>query len=395
MKFRLLDLLQCPSCGSRNIGLNDVVTKRVPSGDSFTRVRCKEMCGIRRCRVAQGNPKPTDCTECYTQEIMEGTLCCECGQKWPIVNGIPRFLPKQLADDFRKTQATFSFEWKMFRFGERNWGQDISVRKDLFLRGMGVGRRDVKGGLIFDAGCGSGLLSMEMAKSFGMEVVALDLAFGIEQAYEKNRSPYVHFVQGSVLEPPLQDGVFDYLYCAGVLVALPDTRAGFKSIIRTLRQGGRCFIWVYHPIDSVHHPDDLNKMRLYNWIRRKITSRLPIRLQYILYLSLMPPFLAKQSIEKFLGINMTAQTWREKMQAMFDFFSPLYQNRHEESEVVEWFSAEGFSNVAVAYKEQYGFAARGDSPSHAKVPSAPDRDTALVGISKVPVSSNEEIRDAC
>jgi ubiquinone/menaquinone biosynthesis C-methylase UbiE len=326
---------------------------------------------------------------------MEGTLSCKCGHKWPIVNGIPRFLPARLADDLRKTQATFSFEWKMFRFGERNWGQDIAVRKDLFLRGMDVRRATLKGRLIFDAGCGSGLLSMEMAKSFGMEVVALDLAFGIEQAYEKNRSPYVHFVQGSVLEPPVQDGVFDYLYCAGVLVALPDTREGFKSIIRTLRQGGRGFIWVYHPIDSVHHPDELNKMRLYNWIRRKITSRLPIRLQYILYLSLMPAFLVKQSIEKYLGINRAAQTWREKMQGMFDFFSPLYQNRHEESEVVEWFSAEGFSNVAVAYKEQYGFAVRGDRPSSSKVPSEADRDTALMGISKPPVPSNDEIRDAC
>ena len=56
-----------------------------------------------------------------------------------------------------------------------------------------------------------------MAESFEMEVVALDLAFGIEQAYSHNVNPYIYFVQGSVLEPPLKDEAVDYLYCAGVL----------------------------------------------------------------------------------------------------------------------------------------------------------------------------------
>ncbi len=338
MKHRLLDVLCCP-CGSE-LSLKEAVTK--PAG-----------------------------SEAPSIEITAGRLVCDQGHEWPIVDGIPRFIPAALARDLKKTQETFSFEWKMFRFGERNWGQDIETRKSLFLKGMNVSPERLRGKTIFDAGCGSGLLSMEMAKSFGMEVFALDLAYGIENAYRHNNSLHVHFVQGSVLEPPFRAGSFDYLYCAGVLVACPDTHEGFLSIIKTLKGGGRCFIWLYHPIDRVHHPNDLRKMTAYNWIRTNVTSRLPIKLQYVLYLSLMPAFLLKQRIEILTGRRRTRRTWREKMQALFDMFSPVYQNRHQEDEAVDWYSKEGFTNVAVSYQEAYGFGVRGDSAVQ-RSPRLPD-----------------------
>jgi ubiquinone/menaquinone biosynthesis C-methylase UbiE/uncharacterized protein YbaR (Trm112 family) len=362
MKFRLLDVLCCP-CGA-TLALSNSESKPVPFSHSVTEVKCKATCGFRQRPVLSARVAPSDCRECYATEVTAGILSCDRGHKWPITNGIPRFLPRTLADDLKKAQETFSFEWKMFRFGERNWGQDISVRRDLFLKGMHVDPEELKGKTIFDAGCGSGLLSMEMAKTFGMEVFALDLAFGIENAYKHNDSPYVHFVQGSVLDPPFRPGAFDYLYCAGVLVACPDTHQGFLSIIKTLKRGGRCFIWLYHPIDQEHHPNDLRKMLFYNWIRKNITSRLPIKLQYVLYLSLMPAFLLKQRIKMLFGVEKSLRTWREKMQSLFDMFSPLYQNRHREDEAVNWFSEEGFTNVAVSYQEQYGFGARGDFPVH-------------------------------
>ena len=360
MKFRLLDLLQC-SCGRTDLRLqNDAVFKTVPFLHSLSEVRCSNTCAFRKCSVVQGLVNSVDCTECYSNEIVEGTLCCPCGRTWPITRGVPRFLPHAMAEDVKKTQDTFSYEWKMFRPGERNWGQDMSVRKDLFLQGMGVDPREVKGKLIFDAGCGSGALSIEMSKGLSMEVVALDLAFGIEKAYEHNDSPFVHFLQGSVLDPPFRKGVFDYLYCAGVLVHVPDARAGFTAIVRSLKQVGRCFIWVYHPISPTYYPRTWRKMVLYHWIRKNITLRLPIRVQYLLYLSWIVPFQAKQVVEKLLQRGASRRTWREKMQAFFDFYSPAYQHRFEPREILAWYKQEGFSTAQVAYREAEGFAVRGD-----------------------------------
>lgn len=357
MKYRLMDLLQC-SCGRTNLTVNGAVERRVPFKDTLRQVKCSNTCALRK-RPADA-VTPTDCNECYTREVDTGTISCICGKTHPIVRGIPRFLPDTLAADLKKAQETFSHEWKMFRFGERNWGQDIEHRKGLFLDAMGASPDELRGKLILDAGCGSGLLSMEMAKSFGMEVVALDLAFGIENAYKNNTNPYVYYLQGSVLDLPFRRQAFDRMYCAGVLVACPDTHAGFKSIVPVLAKDGRCFIWVYHPISKDYYPTEHRKLAVYNWIRTRITARMPIKLQHYLYLSMLPFFFVKQSFERMLGKRPSPLTWREKMQALFDFFSPLYQHRHAPAEVSSWFAEQGFANIVVCNIGSQGFGVRGD-----------------------------------
>lgn len=164
MNYRLLDFLRCP-CSS---GL--ALTNPVPGA---------------------GNG-----------EIISGLLTCQNGHEWPIIGGIPRFVPRSTPKEIAKTQKTFSYEWKHFRDGERNWGQDISFRRNLFLNALGVSRKELQGKVILDAGCGSGALSIDMANAFGLEVVAIDLAYGVEKAYHRNNNPRVHFVQGSILDLP-------------------------------------------------------------------------------------------------------------------------------------------------------------------------------------------------
>jgi len=357
MKHRLVDLLQC-SCGRSNFKVHNATERNIAFPDKLQTVKCANYCALRDRSAA--SVTAADCNECYTREVVTGALTCVCGKSYPIVRGIPRFLPESMAHDLKKAQETFSYEWKMFRFGERNWGQDIEHRKGLFLDAMGATPDELRGKLMLDAGCGSGLLSMEMAKSFGMEVVALDLAFGIENAYRQNQNPYLYFIQGSVLELPFRSQVFERMYCAGVLVACPSTYAGFKAITRVLAKNGRCFIWVYHPISKQYYPTEHRKLAVYNWIRTRITARMPIRAQYYLYLSWLPFFFIKQGIEVALKRRPAPLTWREKMQALFDFFSPLYQHRHEPAEVSSWFKEQGFQNIVVCNIGSQGFGVRGD-----------------------------------
>ena len=102
---------------------------------------------------------------------------------------------------------------------------------------------------------------------------------------------------------------------------------------------------------------------LYDWIRRRVTSRLPIRLQEIFYLCLLPPFLLKRAIMNRFKVVKEDRTWREKMQGFIDHLSPVYMHRNTEDEAMAWFREEGFENVAVAYNERYGFGIRGDRVS--------------------------------
>ena len=361
MKYRLVDLIQPLSEQSQ---LRVKVARQTKSSFDgvIKEVKCGAFCAFKNAKIGEVSVTPADCTECYSHEILEGELVSDGGSTYPIRKGIPRILPNEMQEVLKKNQATFSLEWKMFKFGERNWGQDIQIRKELFLKGMGVTKEELSGKRIFDAGCGSGLLSMEMAGSFGMEVIALDLAYGIEQAYEKNRNPFLYFIQGSVLTPPVKSDVCDYIYCAGVLIALPNTREAFKALPRCLKPGGRYFIWVYHPIDRRHHATNLYKMRFYNWIRSRITSRLPIRAQYAIYLTMIVPYVVKREFVNLFREKKDDRTWRERAQGFVDMFSPIYQNRHSEEEILSWYEQDKFVNSRIAYQEAWGFAARGDRP---------------------------------
>jgi len=129
-----------------------------------------------------------------------------------------------------------------------------------------------------------------------------------------------------------------------------------------LKPGGRYFTWHYHPIDKAHHRRDFYKMRLYNWIRSRVTSKLPIRVQHLIYLVMIAPFVIKRDISNLFKKKKDTRTWREKMQAFVDMFSPVYQNRHSEEEVLSWLREAGFINYTIPYQEQYGFSARGDAP---------------------------------
>jgi uncharacterized protein YbaR (Trm112 family)/ubiquinone/menaquinone biosynthesis C-methylase UbiE len=331
MNTRLIDVLACPSCGHHELKLE-------PSA-----------------------------SQARNADVAEGALSCSCGSSYPVRRGIPRFLPPELSKELASTQKTFSLEWENFRDGERNWGQDMDYRRRVFIESMGLdpaspnggGPAELRGKLILDAGCGSGELSIDLARSLGMEVVAMDLAFGIEHAYRRNTNDHVYFLQGSVLEPPVAP-VFDYVYCAGVLVAVPDARAGFGAIVRKLKPGGRCYIWMYHPIDRKHHPRDHVKVAAYDAVRRRLTSRMPIGAQRALYRAVVPPYLLKQRISVMLGRETPGLTRHEKMQQLVDFFSPLYQHRYTEDEISQWFREEGFENVEAVDRGPYGFGMRGD-----------------------------------
>jgi ubiquinone/menaquinone biosynthesis C-methylase UbiE/uncharacterized protein YbaR (Trm112 family) len=362
MKYRLPDLLKDPEDGTQ-LRVENPRVQSVPFSCRLDKVKCSRFCALKNCAVPEANVTPGDCMHCFTQEIIEGELVSERGNRYPIKGGIPRILSRQTAGWLKKNQATFSLEWKMFRFGENNWGQDITFRKNLFLKGLGVDAFELKGRRILDAGCGSGLLAMEFGNSFGMEVIALDLAFGIEQAYVFNKNPFVYFIQASVLEAPVREAAVDYLYCAGVLVHVEDARHGFKQLKPVLKPGGRFFVWMYHPIDNAHHPKDMRKMHLYNWIRGRITSRLPILIQYIIYLSVIPLYLLKRTVCNAVKREKNKTTWREKMQDLTDMFSAYYQHRFTEAEILRWYEEEGFVNATTAYTEAYGFGSRGDLPA--------------------------------
>jgi GGDEF domain-containing protein len=117
------------------------------------------------------------------------------------------------------------------------------LRRNLELRIPCVTSFEGRVGL--DAGCGEGRYAQCMT-SYGADVVGMDLGNSVDYAYRRNRdNPRVDIVQGSILQPPFKDGVFDFVTSIGVLHHLPDPQRGFESLVPLLHVGGTIHIWVY------------------------------------------------------------------------------------------------------------------------------------------------------
>jgi uncharacterized protein YbaR (Trm112 family) len=137
MKPRLLEYVVCPICSAE-------LMSDVPLGD---------------------------------QELEHGTLTCEGGHQFPVIDGVPRLLRDAIVanDDARSIQESFSREWEHFDYErDRAWGQTPDQRRELFLEQLDISPEDVRGRIVLDAGCGVGVLSVAIA-SLGCEVVAGDI----------------------------------------------------------------------------------------------------------------------------------------------------------------------------------------------------------------------------
>jgi uncharacterized protein YbaR (Trm112 family) len=91
MQYRLLDLLCCPSCkGDFTV---EVFETRQRSGlTSVDGKRCRDRCAY----VEVGLGAEPDCFACSRIEVAEGMIHCGCGKAYPIIGGVPRFLPDDL-----------------------------------------------------------------------------------------------------------------------------------------------------------------------------------------------------------------------------------------------------------------------------------------------------------
>src|SRR2546428_4583936 len=153
--------------------------------------------------------------ESRDSEVSEGLLSCADDHCFPITRGIPRMLPDALEEHWdalkshipdaaadsaralvearhrtgariiydRRTRENFSEEWDNHDLGGRTWGMDLDDRvKWFFLEPLRIGREELIGKVVLDAGCGNGSQSVAYTK-FGLEVIALDLSSGLEHGY--------------------------------------------------------------------------------------------------------------------------------------------------------------------------------------------------------------------
>ena len=102
---------------------------------------------------------------------------------------------------------------------------------------------------IVDIGCGTGQMSLYLARAdrivVGVDMTRASLSLGREAArrFDLER---VSFVETDLRSPGLKSGIFDVVYCSGVVHHTPDPRASFASLVQLARPGGIIVLGVYN-----------------------------------------------------------------------------------------------------------------------------------------------------
>jgi SAM-dependent methyltransferase len=202
MQTKLLEVLACPKCS------------------------CDLTCSVSE--------------QAEADEIVTGTLSCpKCKQDFPIVGGIPRFVPH---DNYA---ASFGYQWNRFKLEQIDSKNGTNLSANRFYSETGWTKEWMKDKWVLDAGCGAGRFLDVAAEGEG-QVVGLDISNAIDAAKENLRGrKNVHFVQASIYDPPFRSGAFDGCYCIGVVQHTPDPQKAMQSLPRLLRPGGRIAITAY------------------------------------------------------------------------------------------------------------------------------------------------------
>ena len=306
--------------------------------------------------------------------INEGILFADKDWFYPVIDGVPRlliesfldheeFLKANLSDhETRKehllknyseiiqqavkknnrTKKSFEMEWGLFNYDEdKTWelqGEDLLAR---FLKETDETKESLRDKLIFDAGCGNGQLNQYIARC-GAVVAGMDLSRSVERAFLNNKEENAFFLQGDVQNPPLQFEKFDIVHSSGVLICTNNSELTFSRIEPCVKKNGKLSVWLYHPRKNLVH-NSFNFLRNY-------TSKLPIKVQYYLYLFTLFP--ASYVVKKIRGNKQNA---REMMIAIMDWFSPEFRWEHTSEEATTWFTKRNFSDVKVTTTDTFGF----------------------------------------
>jgi SAM-dependent methyltransferase len=304
-------------------------------------------------------------------DIESGELVCTgCAARWPICNGVPRLVPRDLVDQQSKTAEAFGWQWQHFSEMHREYEAQ-------FLDWLHpLTPDDFAGKRVLDAGCGTGRHAQFAAAYGARRVVALDLSDAVETARTTlARFADVHVLQGDLLRLPLAapsaGGGFDLVYSIGVLHHLPDPQEGFRSLVRYLRPGGTIAIWVYG------HENNGFVRNVVEPVRR-VSTRLPPSLLRGVAWPLAVGFhgvakgvyrpLERTSVGRRLPLNeylssVADFSFRQNYGIVFDQLVAPTAAYIRGSEIEAWFDEAGIGDVRISHRHGNSWRGSGRAPA--------------------------------
>lgn len=289
------------------------------------------------------------------EKVEEGTIVCtSCGASYPIVRGIPRFVP---TDHY--TQA-FGYQWL----------QHAKTQYDSYTK-MPVSENRIRietkwpvtlaSEKILEVGSGSGRFTEQLIKKKAF-IASFDASVAVEANYASHgNNPLVLIVQADIYNLPFRDAYFDKMVCIGVLQHTPDPKKSIFSIVRKVRSGGLCAMDIYRrhrwyrQILNTRYwirpfVKNMAPEKLYAWCERyinlmwplaRIITRIPKIGRSINQKMMIPELITSGKYRKFP--DSLHKQWA--LLHLFDWLNPTYDQPQFETTLHSWLLEAGLTNV--------------------------------------------------
>ena len=286
-------------------------------------------------------------------DIEEGELRCKsCGNAYPIIRSIPRFVPSE------NYASNFGFQWNRFLKTQLDSHTGKPIARERFLIRINCHPTELDGWMVLDVGCGAGRYA-EVALSMGARLVAVDYSSAVDACWQNLRSySNLNIVQADIYHLPFKPASFEFVYCFGVLQHTPDVEKAFMALPVQLVRGGRLSVDVYAKLF-------LNAIWPKYWLRR-FTKGMPADRLFPWVLSMVKflfpvsiaigriPYIGRKlryvlPVANYEGIFPLTTEQLSEWAALdtFDMLSPLHDHPQSVNTLRKWFQQAGMQDVQV------------------------------------------------
>lgn len=154
------------------------------------------------------------------------------GEHFPIVNGIPRFVPQ---DNYA---SAFGLQWKTFSKTQLDSFSKTDITQGRLERCLGFPIHQLKDKTVLEVGAGAGRFTELLVKGGGL-VHSVDLSVAVEVNKENvGEAPNYTIAQASVYDLPYANNSFDIVVCLGVIQHTPDPEKTIRCLWEKVKPGG-------------------------------------------------------------------------------------------------------------------------------------------------------------
>ena len=175
-------------------------------------------------------------------QVQSGTLLSQSGRRFPIADGIPRFV--ELSGSALASVDSFGNEWNHFNFDDFKANWLTHTVKNTFGSIAAF-----EGQLVVDCGAGSGMQTKWIAEAGARHVIALELSHSVDDVMQRNLKGIanVNIVQCSIDQPPLRSRSIDgIVICHNVIQHTPSVERTARALWDLVGQGGE-FVFNCYP----------------------------------------------------------------------------------------------------------------------------------------------------